>query len=243
MALILAYQVLSALGSQLADFLVYDRAGAQFPDPADLARFLAGYTAVMNIASIAFLFLVAGPLLRRFGLRLGIAANPVVLTVFAVASWSSSGRERRHVDRAAGDRVGGPDRRHRADRRHDPDLMIIAYQVLPGALAPRRSRRRSRGSACRSRSAISGVLILVLNVLPDPLAGDDRRHGPRVRGLDVARDPPLPRVRPGARPRAAPPAAARAGSDRLDATPGTRRPRDGCSRAPTPARPGSAWTC
>ena len=38
---------------------------------------LAGYTAVMNAVSIAFLFVLAGPLLRR-GLRLGIAANPLV---------------------------------------------------------------------------------------------------------------------------------------------------------------------
>ena len=84
-ALILAYQVLSALGSQLSDYLVYDRAGAQFTEPADLARFLAGYTAAINVASIAFLFLLAGPLLRRFGLRLGITANPFVLGAFAVA--------------------------------------------------------------------------------------------------------------------------------------------------------------
>ena len=84
-ALILAYQVLSALGSQLADFLVFDRAAAAYPDAADLARFLAGYTAVMNIASIGFLVVLAGPLLRRFGLGLGIAANPVVLTLFAGA--------------------------------------------------------------------------------------------------------------------------------------------------------------
>ena len=83
--LILAYQVLSALGSQLSDYLVYDRAGAQFSDPTDLARFLAGYTAAINVASIAFLFLLAGPLLRRFGLRLGITANPFVLSAFAVA--------------------------------------------------------------------------------------------------------------------------------------------------------------
>jgi ATP/ADP translocase len=82
-ALIIAYQVLSALGSQLADYLVFDRATAQYPDPADLARFLAGYTAVMNVVSIAFLFGVAGPLLRRFGLRLGITANPLVVTIFA----------------------------------------------------------------------------------------------------------------------------------------------------------------
>ena len=83
-ALILAYQVLSALGSQLSDFLVFDRATAQYPATADLARFLAGYTAVMNVVTIAFLFVLAGPLLRRFGLRLGIAANPFVLTIFAV---------------------------------------------------------------------------------------------------------------------------------------------------------------
>jgi HEAT repeat protein len=83
--LVLAYQVLSALGSQLADFLVFDRAAAAYPDAADLARFLAGYTAVMNVASIGFLVVLAGPLLRRFGLGLGIAANPVVLTLFAGA--------------------------------------------------------------------------------------------------------------------------------------------------------------
>ena len=77
--------MLSALGSQFSDYLVYDRAGAQFTDPADLARFLAGYTAAINVASIAFLFLLAGPLLRRFGLRLGITANPFVLGAFAVA--------------------------------------------------------------------------------------------------------------------------------------------------------------
>jgi len=82
-ALILGYQVLSALGSQLADFLVLDRATAAYPEPADLAGFLAGYTAVMNIVSIGFLVLLAGPLLQRYGLRLGIAANPLVLTVFA----------------------------------------------------------------------------------------------------------------------------------------------------------------
>ncbi len=83
--LILAYQALSALASQFADFLVFDRAVAQYPDPADLARYLSAYTAVMNVASIGFLVLVAGPLLRRFGLRFGIAANPVGLAVFAAA--------------------------------------------------------------------------------------------------------------------------------------------------------------
>ena len=82
--LILAYQVLSALGSQLSDFLVLDRATAQYPATADLARFMAGYTAIMNVVAIAFLFVLAGPLLQRFGLRLGVVANPFVVTILAV---------------------------------------------------------------------------------------------------------------------------------------------------------------
>ena len=34
--------------------------------------------------AIAFLFVLAGPLLQRFGLRLGVAANPFVVTILAV---------------------------------------------------------------------------------------------------------------------------------------------------------------
>jgi hypothetical protein len=84
LALLLGYQVLTALGSQVADFLVFDRASAQFPDPVDLARFVAVYTAVMNAVAIAFLVLLAGPLLRRFGLRLGVVADPLAVAAFAV---------------------------------------------------------------------------------------------------------------------------------------------------------------
>lgn len=83
-ALVLGYQVLSALGSQIADFLVFDRASALYPGAEDLGRFVAAYTAVMNGVAIAFLFLVAGPLLRRYGLRLGIGANPIADLALAV---------------------------------------------------------------------------------------------------------------------------------------------------------------
>jgi hypothetical protein len=82
--LVVGYQVLSSFGSQIADYLVMDRAAARFPDSEDLARFVSGYTAVMNTAIILFLVLLAGPLMRRFGLRLGIAANPVVVTTLAL---------------------------------------------------------------------------------------------------------------------------------------------------------------
>ena len=82
--LLLAYQVLSAMGSQVVDFLLFDRAAAQYSGD-DLTRFLSGYTAVLNLVDILFLALVAGALMRRFGLRLGLFLNPaVVAAILAV---------------------------------------------------------------------------------------------------------------------------------------------------------------
>ena len=87
--LLLAYQVLSAMGSQVVDFLFFDRAAAQYSGE-DLTRFLSTYTAALNLVDILFLALLAGPLMRRFGLRFGLAFNPVVvvgvLTVMVVVA-------------------------------------------------------------------------------------------------------------------------------------------------------------
>ena len=167
-ALILAYQLLSALASQLSDYLVFDRAAAQYSAAEDLARFLAGYTAVMNVVSIAFLVLVAGPLLRRFGLRLGIAANPVVLTVASlvtvvVLAVSGAGSmallitvsAARILDIALTD----------GTTRTSINAM---YQVLP-----ERSRLAAQatieGMGVPVAIALSGVLVLGLNALPAAL--------------------------------------------------------------------------
>jgi hypothetical protein len=76
--LLLVYQVLSAMGSQVVDFLLFDRASAQYTGD-ELTRFLSAYTAVLNLADILFLALLAGPLMRRFGLRLGLVLNPAVV--------------------------------------------------------------------------------------------------------------------------------------------------------------------
>ncbi len=76
--LLLGYQVLSAMGSQVVDFLLFDRAAARYSGE-DLTQFLSTYTAVLNLADILFLALLAGPLMRRFGLRLGLVLNPAVV--------------------------------------------------------------------------------------------------------------------------------------------------------------------
>ena len=164
-ALILAYQVLSALGSQLSDFLVFDRASAQYPDPADLAGFLALYTAVMNIASIGFLVLLAGPLLRRFGLRLGITANPIVLTVFALAMVAvnavSGGTSMALLATVSAARIADIALTDGTTR----TSINATYQVLPerGRLS---LQAAVEGIGVPIAIAISGVLILVLNMLP-----------------------------------------------------------------------------
>lgn len=76
---IIAYQVLSAVGTQLTDFVFFDRAATRYTNPDDLTRFLSWYTAALNLIDVLFLAVLAGPLLRRFGLRLGLLANPVVV--------------------------------------------------------------------------------------------------------------------------------------------------------------------
>jgi hypothetical protein len=82
---IFGYQVLSAAVTQLLDFLVWERASARYPDPSDLARFQGLFGALINFAAIVFVVLLAGRLLTRWGVGLGLAANPGVV-VLAVAA-------------------------------------------------------------------------------------------------------------------------------------------------------------
>lgn len=166
--LILVYQVLSALGSQLSDYLVMDRAAARFPASEDLARYVAGYTAVMNTVIILFLVVLAGPLMRRYGLRLGIAANPVVVTglalVMVVVLLTDGGGSlallltvsaTRIVDLALSD----------GTTRTSVNAM---YQVLPPASRVE-AQATVEGMGVPLAIGVSGVVILLVNLLPDPL--------------------------------------------------------------------------
>jgi HEAT repeat protein len=76
--LIVAYQMLSAMASQLLDFIVMASAGERFADGDALASFFGNYTFFLNLIDLLFLALVAGFLLSRFGLRFGLTANPGV---------------------------------------------------------------------------------------------------------------------------------------------------------------------
>jgi hypothetical protein len=69
--LLMAYQVLSAAGTYMAEYILFDRAAARFASADSLAQFLSRFTIALNAVSLAFLALLAAPLLRRFGLRSG----------------------------------------------------------------------------------------------------------------------------------------------------------------------------
>jgi hypothetical protein len=90
---IFGYQVLSAAVTQLFDYIVWERAAARYPDTADLAHFQGLYGAAINIVAIAFVALLAGRLLARWGVGLGLAVNPAVAVVLAIVGnlvgWSA----------------------------------------------------------------------------------------------------------------------------------------------------------
>jgi hypothetical protein len=90
---IFGYQVLSAAVTQLFDYIVWERAAARYSDAGDLAHFQGLYGAAINIVAIAFVALIAGRLLTRWGVGLGLAANPGVAVVLAIVGnlvgWSA----------------------------------------------------------------------------------------------------------------------------------------------------------
>jgi hypothetical protein len=84
--LVFGYQVLSAVVTQLLDYMVWERAALRYPDPSDLARFLGLFGATINVVSVAFVVVLAGRLLTRYGIRFGLAANPAGVLLLLVAS-------------------------------------------------------------------------------------------------------------------------------------------------------------
>ena len=63
--------------TQLLDFMVWERAAARYPDPSDLASFQGVFGAIINVVERASSWsTLGGWMLTRFGLGVGLAANP-----------------------------------------------------------------------------------------------------------------------------------------------------------------------
>jgi hypothetical protein len=84
--LLIGYQMLSQLGTQLVEFLVFERAGARYAGAEELGRFVARLMSVVNVVDLVFLLFVAGYVMRRFGMKVGLALNPALVTLLMLGA-------------------------------------------------------------------------------------------------------------------------------------------------------------
>jgi len=85
--LITAYQFLSAIETQWLEYLVYERAARRYPSSAEMADFIGRVMAISYGSDLLFLLVVAGFLIRRFGVRGGLTGYAVgVLAVLGAAT-------------------------------------------------------------------------------------------------------------------------------------------------------------
>jgi hypothetical protein len=159
--LLFGYQVLSALGTQFAEFLLYDRAAARYSTSEDLARFTSHFNVGLNIFELLFLFFLAGPLLARFGLRLGLFANPIVVTVAiigALLASSGAGVGSLALFIAVGAaRIGDIALTNSTTR----TATNTAYQALPVGIRPA-VQARAEGIGVPGAIGLSGVILLLV---------------------------------------------------------------------------------
>lgn len=84
---LLGYQMLSAVGTQLVDYVLFAVAERRYDEVAELASFVGDFTFALNLVDLAALLFVGGLLMSRYGVRFGLAANPAVVTVLAVVAF------------------------------------------------------------------------------------------------------------------------------------------------------------
>ena len=162
---IIGYQILSAVGTQLVDFAFFDRAANRYADSADLARFLSVYTALLNLVEIVFLAVLAGPLLRRFGLRFGLLANPVGvavgMAVMTALTFGSGVATLSFLAVAGATRIADVGLTDGTTR----TSVNATYQVIPGE-DRMAVQTVVEGAGVPIAIGLTGVLLLVLQVLP-----------------------------------------------------------------------------
>ena len=165
--LVFGYQVLSAMGTQVIDFLFFDRASHRYSGN-DMTRFLSKYTVVLNLVDIVFLALLAGFLLQRLGVRFGLVANPMFVTVIVAAMLVPlalvGGGSLGLFTLAALARISDVALTDGTTR----TAINAAYQVLP--VDERLAVQTSvEGIGVPAAIGISGVLLLVFQLLPGAL--------------------------------------------------------------------------
>jgi ATP:ADP antiporter, AAA family len=91
---IFAYQMLSAMVTQLLEYMVMTAAAERFIGSDALASFYGSFTFALNLTDLLFVALVAGFLMNRFGLKFGLTFNPlgvILLLIIMVAIGAVAG--------------------------------------------------------------------------------------------------------------------------------------------------------
>jgi HEAT repeat protein len=83
--LILIYQVLFSMGTRLVDYLFLQQARAHFTTPGELTRFIGTMMALATVLTFLFVLLLAGRVLTRYGMRLGLLGNSVGVAAVVAA--------------------------------------------------------------------------------------------------------------------------------------------------------------
>jgi HEAT repeat protein len=89
--LIFAAACLSLFCYFLVDNAFYAEAKQRFPQEADLARFIGIYMAVAGAVSLLSAVAITGPVVSRFGVRIGLLMLPSALLVFSILAIASAG--------------------------------------------------------------------------------------------------------------------------------------------------------
>ena len=84
--LVFMFQLVTSAASLLVQYIVYSEAQQFFPAQAELSQFIGLVKAGTTALSFLFLVLIAGRLLVRFGLPLGIAGSPIGVGLVLVAA-------------------------------------------------------------------------------------------------------------------------------------------------------------
>src|SRR5207249_2815805 len=153
--LLFALVSFSFLSAFFLDNIFSDRAEARFHDAERLAGFLGIFWGSCNLAALIFKSGIAGRLLTRYGLALGILALPVLLVLGYGTAALAGGAAMfwiivvtRALDYVTRDALDGP-------------AGMILYQPLPPGVRAA-AQARADGMVGPLAGGFSGVVLLVL---------------------------------------------------------------------------------
>jgi hypothetical protein len=168
--LLFTYQMLGAVCTQLCEYLLFNRAESRYSGSSELGRFAAQFNVGLKAFELVFLLVIAGKLVSRFGIRLGLLANPVALlftvAISAVIGPTLGAGSVAMLLAVAGARSIDLTLKNSTTR----TATNTTYQALPVEHRPY-VQAQSEGIAVPAAIGLSGITLLLIEATGRPLAG------------------------------------------------------------------------